>query len=566
MRFRLLAAVAVLAIVAAACTDSADTTTTTTEGAPEPTTTTTQGAPEPTTTTTTTTTQAAPEPTTTTTAAPDDTPSEPAELRLALADIGNQALDPILSPVQGVVYLSLIFDPLVGVDQAGQEFSKETGIASDWQVSDDGLTYTFQLREGVLFHNGDEVTAEDVKFTLERLGAENAINVGASQIAGSLDTVTVIGPYEVEVKLLAPNLATLTLLSPLDNTAGFIVPKNYIEQVGAEAFAENPVGSGPYTLANRQVGVSIELERADGQHFANTPRFERVTLSVVPEETTRIAMLQTGEADFIDVSIDKVPPLTGDGFGAFAHGLGDPLWLYFQMQREGEATIDDNLREALSLAIDRNEINEFILGGQGNVTGNVFSGAVGAEPIPAPIYDPNLAEQALAASAFGPDGESIDIQLQATIRAGWDLLSIAEAIQGYWAKIGVTSTIIYRDIGSFRSEWIGGTLAAPSASILNLGGQQFWAGRAGLIACTGFAPIACDPEINTATAAWGAASTLGDYSRFGNETEQLYVAKTIIIPIVTAPQHFVANELVSADYTVGVMLVVPNARGLVWGS
>ena len=197
MRLRLMAAVAVLALVMAACTDSSDTTTTTTEGAPEPTTTT-KGAPEPTTTTT----QAAPEPTTTTTtAAPDDTPSEPAELRLALADIGNQALDPILSPVQGVVYLSLIFDSLVGVDQAGQEFSKETGIASDWQVSDDGLTYTFQLREGVMFHNGDEVTAEDVKFTLERLGAENAINVGASQIAGSLESVTVIGPYEVEVKL-----------------------------------------------------------------------------------------------------------------------------------------------------------------------------------------------------------------------------------------------------------------------------------------------------------------------------------------------------------------------------
>ena len=327
MRLRLMAAVAVLALVMAACTDSSDTTTTTTEGAPEPTTTT-EGAPEPTTTTT----QAAPEPTTTTapeptiTTAPEPT-TEPAELRLALADIGNQALDPILSPVQGVVYLSLIFDSLVGVDQAGQEFSKETGIASDWQVSDDGLTYTFQLREGVKFHNGDDVTAEDVKFTLERLGAENAINVGASQIAGSLESVTVNGPYEVEVKLLAPNLATLTLLSPLDNTAGFIVPKNYIEQVGKDAFAESPVGSGPYTLANRQVGVSIELERADGQHFAITPRFERVTMSVVPEETTRIAMLQTGEADFIDVSIDKVPSLTGEGFGAFAHGLGDPLWL-----------------------------------------------------------------------------------------------------------------------------------------------------------------------------------------------------------------------------------------------
>ena len=95
----------------------------------------------------------------------------------------------------------LIFDSLVGVDQAGQEFSKEIGNASDWQVSDDGLTYRFQLRQGVMFHNGDEVTAEDVKFTLERLGDPEASCSSCSQIAGNLDAVTVIGPYEVEAKL-----------------------------------------------------------------------------------------------------------------------------------------------------------------------------------------------------------------------------------------------------------------------------------------------------------------------------------------------------------------------------
>ena len=269
MRLRLMAALAVLAIVMAACTDSSDTTTATTEGASEPMTTTTQAAPEPMTTTTqaasepttATTTQAAPEPTTATTDAPDDTPSEPAELRLAISFLGNEALDPIFAPGNSVPYLTLIFDSLVGVDQAGREFSKETGIASDWQVSDDGLTFTFQLREGVKFHNGDEVTAEDVKFTLERLGDPEASCFSCAQIARNLESVTVNGPSEVEVKLLAPDLSFLTNMSPLDQNAGFIVPKNYIEQVGKEAFAESPVGSGPYTLANRQVGVSIELER-----------------------------------------------------------------------------------------------------------------------------------------------------------------------------------------------------------------------------------------------------------------------------------------------------------------
>ena len=567
MRFRLLAAVAVLAIVAAACTDSADTTATT-EGAPEPTTTT-EGAPEPTTTTEgapepTTTTQAAPEPTTATTDAPDDTPSEQAELRLAISFLGNEALDPIFAPGNAVPHLTLIFDSLVGVDQAGQEFSKETGIASDWQVSDDGLTFTFQLREGVKFHNGDDVTAEDVKFTLERLADPEASCFSCAQIARNLESVTVNGPSEVEVKLLAPDLSFLTNMSPLDQNAGFIVPKNYIEQVGAEAFAESPVGSGPYTLANRQVGVSIELERADGQHFAITPRFERVTLSVVPEETTRIAMLQTGEADFIDVSIDKVPPLTGDGFSAFAHGLGDPLWLFFQIQREGEATIDDNLREALSLAINRVEINEALMGGLGDVSGNVFAG-IGADPIPAPVYDPDLAEQALALSAFGPGGESINIQLQAMPRGGWNMLGIAEAIQGYWAKVGVNSTIIYRDFGSTRGDWIAGTLPPPAAMMLNLGSGQFWHPKAVAVACTGAVAIHCDTEVNDLTAAWAVAPTLAEYAALAASTEQAIVAKYIILPIVTARQHYVASDVVRDDYNVGNPNTVWNMRGLVWG-
>ena len=564
MRLRLMAAVAVLALVMAACTDSSDTTTTTTEGAPEPTTTT-EGAPEPTTTTT----QAAPEPTTTTapeptiTTAPEPT-TEPAELRLAISFLGNEALDPIFAPGNSVPYLTLIFDSLVGVDQAGQEFSKETGIASDWQVSDDGLTFTFQLREGVKFHNGDDVTAEDVKFTLERLADPEASCFSCAQIARNLESVTVNGPSEVEVKLLAPDLSFLTNMSPLDQNAGFIVPKNYIEQVGKDAFAESPVGSGPYTLANRQVGVSIELERADGQHFAITPRFERVTMSVVPEETTRIAMLQTGEADFIDVSIDKVPSLTGEGFGAFAHGLGDPLWLFFQLQREGEATIDDNLREALSLAINRVEINEALMGGLGDVSGNVFAG-IGADPIPAPVYDPNLAEQALAASAFGPDGESINIQLQAMPRGGWNMLGIAEAIQGYWAKIGVNSTIIYRDFGSTRGDWIAGTLQPPAAMMLNLGSGQFWHPKAVAVACTGAVAIHCDTDVNDLTAAWAVAPTLAEYAALAASTEQAIVAKYIILPIVTARQHYVVSDVIRDDYSVGNPNTVWNMRGLVWG-
>ena len=461
-------------------------------------------------------------------------------------------------------YLTLIFDSLVGVDQAGEEFSKETGIASDWQASDDGLTYTFQLREGVMFHNGDEVTAEDVKFTLERLGDPEASCFSCAQIAGNLASVTVIGPYEVEVKLLAPDLSFLTNMSPLDQNAGFIVPKDYIEEVGKEAFGESPVGSGPYTLANRQVGVSIELERAAGQHFAITPRFERVTLSVVSEETTRIAMLQTGEADFIDVSIDKVPSLTGEGFNAFAHGLGDPLWLFFQLQREGEATIDDNLREALSLAINRDEINEALMGGLGDVSGNVFAG-IGAEPIPAPIYDPDQAEQALAASAFGPDGEAINIQLQAMPRGGWNMLGIAEAIQGYWAKIGVNSTIIYRDFGSTRGDWIAGTLAAPAAMMLNLGSGQFWHPKAVAVACTGAVAIHCDPEVNELTATWAVAPTLDEYAALAASTEQAIVDKYIILPTVTARQHYVGSDVVRDDYSVGNPNTVWNMRGLVWG-
>ena len=106
-----------------------------------------------------------------------------------------------------------------------------------------------------------------------------------------------------------------------------MVPKDYFEEVGAEGFAENPIGSGPYKLVDRQAGSFMEFERFD-DYFLGLPTIETITLQVVPEESTRIAMLETGDADIIDVSRERSGEVGESGYNLFVKTMGDTVVLW----------------------------------------------------------------------------------------------------------------------------------------------------------------------------------------------------------------------------------------------
>src|SRR5262247_3447346 len=163
-------------------------------------------------------------------------------------------------------------------------------LAESWTVSPDGLVYEFVLRCGVKFHNGDPVTAEDVKFSFERYR-------GASQrpLKESVAAVETPDPGRVRFRLKRPWPDFMTFYAGATG-AGWIVPKKYLEKVGDEGFKKAPIGAGPYKFVSFTPGVELVLEAFD-QYWRKTPNVKRIILRSIPDETTRLAALKRGEVD-----------------------------------------------------------------------------------------------------------------------------------------------------------------------------------------------------------------------------------------------------------------------------
>src|SRR2546427_11662981 len=166
------------------------------------------------------------------------------------------------------------------------------GLAESWSVSPDGLVYEFVLRKGVRFHNGDPVTAEDVKFSFERYrGSAN------KTIKDRVSVVETLDGGRVRFRLRQPWPDFMTFYANATGSA-WIVPKKYIETVGDEGFKKAPLGAGPYKFVSFSPGVELVLEAFDG-YWRKTPNVKRFVFKVVGDEATRLAALKRGEIDIV---------------------------------------------------------------------------------------------------------------------------------------------------------------------------------------------------------------------------------------------------------------------------
>jgi peptide/nickel transport system substrate-binding protein len=163
-------------------------------------------------------------------------------------------------------------------------------LAESWSASDDGLNYEFALRQGAKFHNGEPVTAEDVKFSFERYRG-TARDLMKDRVAA----IETSDPRHVRFKLKQPWPDFLTFYGSASGS-GWIVPKAYLEKVGDEGFKKAPVGAGPYKFVSFTPGIELVLEAFD-QYWRKPPSVKRLVFKVIPEETTRLAALKRGEVD-----------------------------------------------------------------------------------------------------------------------------------------------------------------------------------------------------------------------------------------------------------------------------
>jgi len=389
------------------------------------------------------------------------------ELIVLTASLHGENALPHMGSYVDLNFWSSTFDYLV---YATPEQSFTPGLAERWKASDDQTRYTFTLRKGVQFHEGwGELTAEDVKFSIDLIMRKDSISTQARYFRDTVDRVVVDNPYQATIVLKRPDWQILEIVNS-DSPAVPIVCKKYVERVGEKEANLKPVGSGPYRVVSRMPGEFIKFE-AVPNHWRQTPDFKWATVRAVPEVSTRIAMLKAGQADIIPIPTDKAPEVEKAGYRTFSNPgarlywvvLGSlplptrdvfdpkvPWWADYRNTKEWERA--KKVRKAMTLAIDRKEILDTILLRKGNLygvshfwPGNTPGNDPRWETNP---YDPKEAKRLLAEAGYPNGFEVTMLLLKHDGRPEAPLLGEAVAI--YWERIGLKVKRLPMDFATLR--------------------------------------------------------------------------------------------------------------------
>ena len=399
------------------------------------------------------------------------------KLTVALSSFAEDTFLPWNGGVARQTYMGLIYEFLAYADPATGE--PKPGLATKWEMSADGKTWTFELRKGIQFQEGwGELTAEDVKYSWERMVAKDSIGSPAGQLRALFDTIQVVDPYKIVANLKTPYAELVRSYMTDYNAGGMIVCKKYVESVGDEKANAHPIGTGPYTLAeeHKKAGpIKLKTIEGVGSHWRVTPEFETVTFLLVPEESTRVAMLKAGEVDLAPIAYDSVETVKASGLQILSipQSWVPLIWFGGMVKTQparyvaGNPWADVRVRQALNYAVDRKAIVKSIFHDEATLAGssNPVPGWVDIEPYP---YDPAKAKQLLAEAGYA-DGFPLTLKTF-TMNPGAELPTIGEAVALYWQAIGIKVKIVPTNWGSVRDELLAGK---ANDYLYNQRGQPF---------------------------------------------------------------------------------------------
>ena len=355
-----------------------------------------------------------------------------------------------------------LFDGLMDYKPGTTELMPD--LAENYEISNDGKTFTFKLRKGAKFHNGREVTADDVKYSIERVLDPATQSPGAG-FFGSIASITVVDPQTIKFDLSRPDA---TFLHVMAINFAHVVPKEAVEEFGAD-FGHNPVGSGAFKLKEWSLGQRLVIERNADYWKEATPNFDSVTFEFGQEPTVALLRLQKGE---VDVLGDGIPP------AQFLEVKDDPQYEgqiveggqlhtgYVTMNVNTKPFDDVRVRQAVNMAINKDRIVQII-----------NNRAVPAnQPLPPSMpgyikdfagyaYDPEAAKKLLADAGLA-DGFSTELYVYNTDPNP----RIAQAIQQDLAVIGIKAEL--KSLAQAAVIAAGGDGSAP----------MIWSGGMGWIA------------------------------------------------------------------------------------
>lgn len=352
-----------------------------------------------------------------------------------------------------------LWDGLTRFDLTQGETTPEVipGLAESWEVSDDGMTWTFHLREGVTFHDGEPWNADAAIYNYDRqinrdspLFDQELNSVGGILLSGVVSAAKV---DDMTIQLVTEQpMADLPSMLAL----GAFGSPRAIEELG-EGFAEQPVGTGPFKFESLERGRELVLVR-NKDYYRGAPKLERLILRPMPEVTARMAALRAGEVNWIEVpSPDEVPALQAEGFEVLTNAYSH-VWPW--VLDTTQPPFDDvRVRQAVNYAIDRESMAESLLQGTGAPALNYIpaSDPGFSEDLDGFEYDPDRARELLAEAGY-PDG--FDMRLSFPTSGSGNMIPIPmnEALQRDLAAVGIDVSLEPIEWGAMLGDFFNGDI------------------------------------------------------------------------------------------------------------
>ena len=387
--------------------------------------------------------------------------AQSSDLIVAVSTFSEETMTPWGGSGQRKTYLDVVYEYLTYVEPG--TLDTVPGLAESWEVSEDGKRWTFNLRHGVEFSGGyGEMTSADVAYSIERLIREDSRAGPASPMRRLIASVETPDDHTVVVNLNYPDFELAQGYFGATQQLG-IVSKKHFETLGEAEAEATPVGTGAYELASITPGSEIVMTLRDDveTHWRVAPEFENIVFKVVPEESTRVAMLRAGEADIAPIGFDSIPTVREAGLSVVsAEATWSPVVRFGGLIQTSDNRYNPDapwaikeVRQALNYAVDKQTIIDELFHGEGTVASSDTPVPAWSDVEPYP-YDPERARELLAEAGY-EDGFDVTIRTFTTA-PGAELPLMAEAVALYWQDIGVNATIEPVDWPSLRSEWTEG--------------------------------------------------------------------------------------------------------------
>lgn len=491
-------------------------------------------------------------------------------LRIAVQDFWSDNPDLIVNSGSAIFgMLQCMYDGLFEVDQTTGAVGP--GIVKAWEVAPDNLSWTMHLRDDVIFHDGSKLTADDVAFSYQRLASPaSAWTKSWVGLLGDPQHIEVIDPYTLRVYTNGPQpLLAYSSAAPAMEPYFVVFPKAYIEKNGADYFSQHPVGSGPYKFVSHVAGDHFEFEAVDYPHWSGkVPQFKRVIIYLVPEESTRRSMLETGQIDVIEASMQDAHDLQGEKYHTFAGGYAAARFAAegsFQPQAKGMPLGDIRVRQAMSLAINRQEIIDTLFYGYAKLP----PPPNGATPDMTPElrqkwadwaktnyrYDPDAAKKLLVDAGYA-NGFSFDFWSVPDSAASY-LGDLILAVAGYWEKLGIHANIVQADHAAYaavrttrKSDKLIGKMVADATLLSKQARVDFvnWTSQYGQLDYLGGSPDA--PEFDALYVEGKSAMDPARQEQIIDRMLEISTSSWAVFSVLAAPIFYANGPNVGIDYPV----------------